>query len=42
MLLEEVKYMFQFLIGTLKTSVLWKELEQKLRFQFLIGTLKTA
>ncbi len=34
--------MFQFLIGTLKTSKLSAEEILENRFQFLIGTLKTS
>ena len=33
--------MFQFLIGTIKTTKLQSAIERTTRFQFLIGTIKT-
>ncbi len=37
-----VRYLvFQFLIGTLKTKIISKEIADEVLFQFLIGTLKT-
>ena len=35
-------YLFQFLIGTLKTQQIIKAIDKQLSFQFLIGTLKTV
>ena len=39
-ILEDL-YMFQFLVGTLKTWVYLLIYLQKIVFQFLVGTLKT-
>ena len=33
---------FQFLLGTLKTSVCVKQAKEEIEFQFLLGTLKTV
>ena len=32
---------FQFLIGTIKTNLVWLDYDEWMPFQFLIGTIKT-
>ena len=42
MLLSKRALSFQFLIGTLKTFIIYPHKEAVVVFQFLIGTLKTS
>ena len=39
---QDSVYMFQFLIGNIKSAISWQDFRKVTEFQFLIGNIKSA